>query len=85
MVMCAACNGSGTWETECCNGWGGCSCRGGLVAMGPCRGCGGRGEVPIEHNDPGANTRWLYSTRACFIGSGPASGYWANAPALGIG
>lgn len=47
METCRGCGGRGSWETECCNGAGGCSCRGREVDMGTCRECGGRGQIEV--------------------------------------
>lgn len=76
-IPCPACDG-GRWETECCSGAGGCSCRGQVVDMGPCNVCGGTGEVPanITHEETMANCRAIAG--AHFIGSGPSSGVWAG-------
>ena len=74
MVKCRNCYG-GRWETECCNGAGGCDCRGQVIDMGPCNVCNGSG-----YHRPDADTR--ANIRAiegrCFIGSGPTSGIWAG-------
>ncbi len=83
MIQCPSCYGEGRWETECCNGAGGCSCRGGLIDMGICNVCNGRGEVPEGRFNPRANSDFIMRSGACFAGSGPRSGYWANKPALG--
>lgn len=80
---CPNCYGSGNWEAECCNGRGGCSCRGEVVNMGTCRVCQGSGRVLDGHYNPRANSDFIMRTGACFIGSGPSTGYWADKPALG--
>ena len=82
MIECPGCYGTGSWEVECCNGAGGCSCRGGLVDMGQCRICHGSGQVVKDNYDPRANSNFIMSAGACFAGSGPSSGYWAGKPAL---
>lgn len=79
-MICPGCNGDGTWETECCDGSGGCSCRGQRINMGTCGVCGGSGDAP-ENADPMANVKAI--TGYCFIGTGPTSGYWADASAMG--
>lgn len=79
-VRCEACLGSGYWEAECCNGSGGCSCRGVAVPMGACNVCGGSGWRAADA-DTYANVRSIQGY--CFLGSGPSSGYWAGKPAMG--
>jgi len=79
---CPSCYGQGTWEVECCNGSGGCSCGGGLVDMGRCNVCGGSGYVIEGQYDDMANVNAIRRAGACFAGSGPSSGYWAGKPAL---
>ena len=66
---CPGCYGSGSWETECCNGSGGCSCRGRVVEMGRCNVCGGHGYVVEGDYDPRANLSTIRGLH--FIGSGP--------------
>lgn len=72
-VRCRSCDGSGRWETECCNGSGGCSCRGQVIPMGACNVCQGTG-----WHAPDANTRANIEAiqGQCFIGSGPTDGSW---------
>jgi hypothetical protein len=82
-IKCPSCYGEGRWDTECCNGAGGCSCGGGLVDMGPCHVCGGRGQVLEGHYNPRANSDFIMRSGACFAGSGPSSGYWAGKKSLG--
>lgn len=67
LVRCRNCYG-GRWEVECCNGSGGCSCRGQPVDMGACNVCGGSG-----WHRPDADTRAnIRSIRGLsYIGSGP--------------
>ncbi len=77
---CPSCNGSGRLVTECCNGAGGCSCKGDLVDIGICRVCNGYGYVVKGHYDPNANSKFIRATRMCFAGSGPTTGYWADKP-----
>ncbi len=78
-VPCRSCE-NGEWWTECCNGAGGCSCRGQRVHMGTCNVCHGTG-----YHTPSANVLANVDTIRgyCFMGSGPSSGYWADKPALG--
>lgn len=80
VTTCPGCNGSGSWETECCSGAGGCSCRGQVLDMGACNVCGGRGEVQGSY-DRSANLRTMEG--AAFIGTGPTSG-WDGAKRLGV-
>lgn len=74
---CPGCNGAGTWETECCNGAGGCSCEGEPVDMGMCNVCHGSGEVGPDH-DPRANLKKIQGLH--FIGTGGRDTYdlWPN-------
>jgi hypothetical protein len=44
-IVCPACNGEGTWYTECCDGSQHCSCHGQPVFMGQCKVCHGTGKV----------------------------------------
>jgi hypothetical protein len=81
-VDCPSCFGEGRWETECCNGAGGCSCRGGMVDMGVCNVCEGRGWIIEGQCNPMANADYLMGSGACFAGSGPRDGYWSNSIAL---
>lgn len=78
--FCPGCLGAGRWETECCDGSRGCSCRGQRIDMGYCNVCGGSGFVTIDC-DPMANVNAI--SGYCFIGSGPSSGYWAGKPSMG--
>jgi hypothetical protein len=66
--LCGACCGAGSWETECCDGSRGCSCRGQVIPMGQCLACHGTGYVNEDH-DKGANIRSIAGL--CYIGSGP--------------
>jgi hypothetical protein len=77
-MRCPSCLGSGEWETACCNGAGGCDCRGELVPMGTCNVCQGCGRVPadISKEQLRANVRSIQGL--CFIGRGPTSGMWAT-------
>ena len=70
MVSCEMCYGSGQWETECCNGDRGCSCRGQRVPMGPCNVCRGLGWRRPDANTS-ANVEAI--TGLCYVGSGPVS------------
>lgn len=71
MVPCPSCYGSGQWEGECCNGSGGCTCRGQRVPMGRCNVCHGNGEVRADGVgvNPGANAEAIRGL--CYLGSGP--------------
>jgi hypothetical protein len=80
---CPSCYGEGRWETECCSGASGCSCGGGMVDMGTCNVCGGSGYVVDGQYNASANVDFIMKAGACFAGSGPSSGYWADKPALG--
>lgn len=73
-VPCRNCEG-GHWFTECCNGSGGCDCRGQQIDMGPCNVCHGTG-YHAPDADTRANLRQIQGL--CFIGSGPSSGMWAD-------
>ena len=75
MQRCEMCDCTGQWETECCNGAGGCSCHGERVPMGRCNVCGGTG-MRDENADVRANIKAIQGM--CFIGSGPRTGYWAG-------
>lgn len=75
-VPCTACIG-GRWETECCNGSGGCSCGGQPIDMGACNVCGGSGYRALDA-DVMANVKAIRGL--CFIGSGPTDGSWDGAP-----
>lgn len=79
MEPCRSCEG-GEWFTECCNGSGGCSCRGQVISMGPCGVCGGSG-WHRKDADPLANARSIAGYG--FIGTGPRSG-WDGMPRLGM-
>lgn len=65
---CPACGGNGVWETECCSGYGGCSCMGQRVYMGQCNACSGAGVV-TEDYQKGANIVALAGS--CYVGTGP--------------
>lgn len=67
-VPCEACNGSGRWETECCNGSGGCDCGGQVLDMGNCNVCGGSG-MRKPDADVMANVNAIRGL--CYIGAGP--------------
>lgn len=76
-MRCPGCNGDGQFWTECCNGAGGCSCRGQIINLGSCRVCGGSGQVePDQMYDSEANLRAIRGLH--FIGSGPQDGSWPN-------
>lgn len=74
MEQCEACGGRGTWEAECCNGSGGCSCRGDLVEMGSCHACGGYGAVEVSHQNPAANANFILNNHIGYPGGGPIGG-----------
>lgn len=77
MERCRNCE-DGHWFTECCNGAGGCDCRGQQIDMGPCNVCGGTGWIDADNPsvDTRANLRTIQGQ--CFIGSGPSSGLWGS-------
>ena len=77
-MTCPSCYGTGEWEAECCNGSGGCDCRGQRVPMGTCNVCCGTGEVPedITEEQRLANCRAI--SGLSFIGNGPTRGLWAD-------
>ncbi len=72
---CRSCGGRGTWETECCNGFSGCPCRGGRVDMGSCHACGGTGEVPAGQQSPAANVNHILNNHISYPGGGPRGGW----------
>lgn len=74
MVACDCCY-SGRFMCECCDGSGGCSCRGGMVDMGDCRVCSGTG-----WRRPDANVRANADSimGLMFLGSGPRGGYFGS-------
>lgn len=74
LVPCEMCEG-GQWEVECCNGAGGCDCRGERVPMGRCNVCNGTGMRAWDANKM-ANVETIRGR--CFIGRGPTTGYWAG-------
>lgn len=80
IITCPGCYGSGIFETECCSGAGGCSCRGQIVEVGSCNVCQGRGTVQGAY-DRRANI--VVIEGFAFIGTGPASG-WDSAQRLGV-
>ena len=81
---CPSCYGSGEWEAECCNGSGGCSCRGQAVNMGRCNVCNGTGRVTQGKYNARANSDFILRSGCCFLGTGPSTGYWSTTPAMGI-
>lgn len=74
LKRCDCCE-NGNWYAACCNGAGGCSCRGELVDMGPCHVCHGTGWKRPDA-DTRANVRTIEGQ--CFIGSGPADGWFGR-------
>lgn len=68
LVSCEACYGTGRWETECCNGSGGCDCGGQVLDMGRCNVCGGSGQRKPDA-DVMANVNAIRGL--CYIGAGP--------------
>ena len=78
MINCPSCNGTGEWETECCNGSCGCSCRGQVVPMGQCNVCYGSGQVPEDISPEQLKANCKAIAGLCFIGSGPSRGFWAG-------
>mgnify|MGYP001611626750 FL=1 len=77
-MICPYCNGDGRFLTECCDGSGGCDCRGEIVDLGNWRVCVGSGQVVEGQYDKQANRRVIQGLH--FIGSGPSSMYsiWPN-------
>lgn len=77
-IMCPGCRGEGRWEAECCNGSGGCSCRGEPIDMGKCNVCGGSGYVAEGEFDKNANVDTIRGLH--FLGTGPnhSHGLWPN-------
>lgn len=75
-VPCPACNGAGDWFSECCDGSGGCSCRGQIVPMGRCNVCHGEGRVIEGQHNPMANVDAIRGL--CYLGSGPRNGRWSR-------
>lgn len=65
---CRGCGGQGEFISECCDGSGGCSCRGREVNMGPCRECGGNGYIEAGTYS-GANRAAIRGLH--FLGTGP--------------
>jgi len=74
---CRGCGGDGRFLTECCDGTGGCSCRGEIVDLGSCRECGGYGQI-VAGTYSGKNRDAIRGLH--FIGSGPDSMHdiWPN-------
>lgn len=68
LVPCEACNSTGRWETECCNGSGGCDCGGSVLDMGACNVCRGSG-MRTPDADVMANVNAIRGL--CYIGAGP--------------
>lgn len=78
-IQCEACYGQGTWEAECCNGSGGCSCHGVAVQMGNCRVCHGSG-----YRKKNANLRANSESIAGYGYLGDGGNFpMPNCPALG--
>lgn len=77
---CKYCNGSGRWETECCNGADNCSCRGDTVDMGECRVCCGTGKLESGKEYRNLNAESIQGM--CFIGTSLTgrTGFWRNYP-----
>ena len=71
VVPCRSCIG-GRLITECCNGSGGCDCRGQEMDMGACRVCNGGGWCH-EDADTSANLRAIRGMihSGGYLGSGP--------------
>lgn len=77
MEPCRGCGGDGRLLTECCDGSGGCSCRGRVMDLGSCRECGGCGEI----EEGTYSRRNLDAIRGLhFIGTGPNAMHdiWPN-------
>lgn len=77
MEPCRGCGGTGIFETECCNGSGGCSCRGEVVNMGSCRECGGQGEIEVG-TYRGANLDAIRGLHFIGTGSAGTERLWPN-------
>jgi hypothetical protein len=77
-ICCPGCGGDGRFLSECCNGSGGCSCRGEVVDLGACRVCHGSGRVVEGEYDRAANRNVIAGLH--FLGSGPSGmhGLWPN-------
>jgi hypothetical protein len=74
-MRCPGCLGDGEWWTVCCNGAGGCSCKGQPINMGRCNVCGGCGHVPDDGSyDSRANLKKIQGLG--FIGSGPRGDFF---------
>ena len=70
---CPSCMGAGTWQSACCDGSGGCSCRGEILEMGTCNVCRGSGQLPKNGNyDRDANINTIRGLS--YLGSGPSWG-----------
>lgn len=82
-VPCRMCDGRGQWEAACCNGAGGCSCRGDFVPMGTCRVCHGYGQHAPDA-DTTANVKAIQGF--CFIGTGGSDSYglWPAHTRMGL-
>lgn len=80
-ISCPGCGGSGQWLSECCDGSGGCSCRGQIVPMGCCNVCHGEGSVVEGEHNAMANVAAIAGL--CFLGTGPSDG-WSHAPRGGM-
>ena len=74
MERCPSCHGRGEWETECCNGSGGCDCRGQVVPMGRCNVCHGEGQIRSDHQGVNLNANCDSIRGLCYIGRGPRYG-----------
>jgi hypothetical protein len=79
LVPCRNCE-NGEWWTECCDGSGGCSCKGEPINMGRCNVCHGIGKHPGSANTR-ANSEAIRGYG--FIGTGPSSGLFSNLPRMG--
>lgn len=79
LIPCTACI-DGRWETECCNGSGGCDCGGQVLDMGPCNVCDG---TSLRHPDADVRANLRKIAGACFIGAGPRYG-WEGAHRAGL-
>ena len=73
IMRCEACYGTGQWEAACCDGSGGCSCRGDVVPMGRCNVCHGTGDRD-ENANLMANVETIRGYG--FLGSGPSYDYF---------
>jgi hypothetical protein len=72
MEKCDRCGGTGEMDTECCNGSGGCSCRGKVVYL-TCTYCDGRGQVEdnVVAKVEGHRKYMTLYGHSAYLGTGP--------------